>query len=97
VERRKVSRMANEITVALAGNPNFGKTTVFNNLSGTRQVYFSPTVDSLTPEYKIQARLCAACIWARLAGLSGRSMHSRLIRHRIPKQEVLHPGSELCS
>jgi small GTP-binding protein len=26
-----------EITVALAGNPNSGKTTVFNNLTGTRQ------------------------------------------------------------
>ena len=26
-----------EITIALAGNPNSGKTTVFNNLTGTRQ------------------------------------------------------------
>ncbi len=25
------------ITIALAGNPNSGKTTVFNNLTGTRQ------------------------------------------------------------
>lgn len=29
--------MAKEITVALAGNPNCGKTTVFNNLTGARQ------------------------------------------------------------
>jgi len=29
--------MAKEITVALAGNPNSGKTTVFNNLTGSRQ------------------------------------------------------------
>jgi len=29
--------MAKEITIALAGNPNSGKTTVFNNLTGTRQ------------------------------------------------------------
>lgn len=29
--------MAREITVALAGNPNSGKTTVFNNLTGARQ------------------------------------------------------------
>lgn len=29
--------MAEEITVALAGNPNSGKTTVFNNLTGTHQ------------------------------------------------------------
>ena len=29
--------MAKEITVALAGNPNSGKTTVFNNLTGARQ------------------------------------------------------------
>lgn len=29
--------MANEITVALAGNPNSGKTTLFNNLTGARQ------------------------------------------------------------
>jgi len=27
----------NEITIALAGNPNSGKTTVFNNLTGARQ------------------------------------------------------------
>ncbi|HEC31479.1 MAG TPA: GTP-binding protein, partial [Deltaproteobacteria bacterium] len=26
-----------KITVALAGNPNSGKTTIFNNLTGTRQ------------------------------------------------------------
>ena len=26
-----------EITIALAGNPNSGKTTIFNNLTGTRQ------------------------------------------------------------
>jgi ferrous iron transport protein B len=25
------------ITIALAGNPNSGKTTIFNNLTGTRQ------------------------------------------------------------
>lgn len=29
--------MTREITIALAGNPNSGKTTVFNNLTGTRQ------------------------------------------------------------
>jgi len=29
--------LAREITVALAGNPNSGKTTVFNNLTGARQ------------------------------------------------------------
>jgi ferrous iron transport protein B len=29
--------MTKEITVALAGNPNSGKTTVFNNLTGARQ------------------------------------------------------------
>lgn len=29
--------MANEITIALAGNPNSGKTTVFNNLTGAHQ------------------------------------------------------------
>ena len=29
--------MAKEITIALAGNPNSGKTTVFNNLTGARQ------------------------------------------------------------
>ena len=29
--------MAQEITIALAGNPNSGKTTVFNNLTGSRQ------------------------------------------------------------
>lgn len=33
----KVSRMDKEITVALAGNPNCGKTTVFNNLTGAHQ------------------------------------------------------------
>ena len=27
----------NSITVALAGNPNSGKTTIFNNLTGMRQ------------------------------------------------------------
>jgi ferrous iron transport protein B len=30
-------RMSSRITVALAGNPNSGKTTVFNNLTGARQ------------------------------------------------------------
>jgi ferrous iron transport protein B len=30
-------KMAKEITIALAGNPNSGKTTVFNNLTGARQ------------------------------------------------------------
>jgi ferrous iron transport protein B len=25
------------LTIALAGNPNSGKTTIFNNLTGTRQ------------------------------------------------------------
>jgi ferrous iron transport protein B len=29
--------MAKEITIALAGNPNSGKTTIFNNLTGSRQ------------------------------------------------------------
>lgn len=29
--------MGNKITVALAGNPNCGKTTIFNNLTGSRQ------------------------------------------------------------
>ncbi len=36
-ERRESKKMAKEITVALAGNPNSGKTTVFNNLTGARQ------------------------------------------------------------
>jgi len=30
-------KIAKEITIALAGNPNSGKTTVFNNLTGARQ------------------------------------------------------------
>ncbi len=30
-------KVAKEITIALAGNPNSGKTTVFNNLTGARQ------------------------------------------------------------
>jgi ferrous iron transport protein B len=30
-------KMAKEFTIALAGNPNSGKTTVFNNLTGSRQ------------------------------------------------------------
>jgi ferrous iron transport protein B len=30
-------KLAREITIALAGNPNSGKTTVFNNLTGARQ------------------------------------------------------------
>lgn len=29
--------MGNKLTLALAGNPNCGKTTIFNNLTGTRQ------------------------------------------------------------
>jgi len=29
--------LANELTIALAGNPNSGKTTLFNNLTGARQ------------------------------------------------------------
>jgi ferrous iron transport protein B len=33
----KMNKMNNEFTIALAGNPNCGKTTIFNNLTGTRQ------------------------------------------------------------
>jgi len=29
--------MQKKITIALAGNPNCGKTTIFNNLTGARQ------------------------------------------------------------
>ncbi|HSL60463.1 MAG TPA: FeoB small GTPase domain-containing protein, partial [Desulfotignum sp.] len=29
--------MKKELTIALAGNPNCGKTTIFNNLTGARQ------------------------------------------------------------
>ena len=29
--------MTKKITIALAGNPNSGKTTIFNNLTGARQ------------------------------------------------------------
>ena len=36
-ERRESKKMVKEITIALAGNPNSGKTTVFNNLTGARQ------------------------------------------------------------
>ena len=37
--RRKRTKKTkeNEITVALVGNPNSGKTTIFNNLTGARQ------------------------------------------------------------
>ena len=28
---------SNRLTIALAGNPNSGKTTIFNNLTGARQ------------------------------------------------------------
>jgi len=29
--------MSKKLTIALSGNPNSGKTTVFNNLTGTHQ------------------------------------------------------------
>ncbi len=29
--------MKKDLTIALAGNPNCGKTTIFNNLTGARQ------------------------------------------------------------
>jgi len=35
--RKETNKLAREITVALAGNPNSGKTTVFNNLTGAKQ------------------------------------------------------------
>jgi len=36
-ERRAAAAAERRITVALAGNPNSGKTTIFNNLTGARQ------------------------------------------------------------
>ena len=36
-ERKGNDKMVKEVTIALAGNPNSGKTTVFNNLTGARQ------------------------------------------------------------
>ena len=47
--------MEKEITIALAGNPNSGKTTVFNNLTGARQHvgnYPGVTVEKKTGERK---------------------------------------------
>ncbi|MBU4385721.1 MAG: 50S ribosome-binding GTPase, partial [Actinobacteria bacterium] len=34
---RSVTDKSRKITVALSGNPNAGKTTLFNNLTGARQ------------------------------------------------------------
>ncbi len=45
--------MANDITIALAGNPNSGKTTIFNNLTGAKQHvgnYPGVTVEKKTGE-----------------------------------------------
>ena len=36
-EGRQERMAKKEITIALAGNPNSGKTTVFNNITGLRQ------------------------------------------------------------
>jgi len=47
--------MEKEIKIALAGNPNSGKTTVFNNLTGSRQHvgnYPGVTVEKKTGEIK---------------------------------------------
>jgi len=47
--------MEQEITIALAGNPNSGKTTIFNNLTGARQHvgnYPGVTVEKKTGEIK---------------------------------------------
>ena len=37
MEAVQILKNVNQVVVALAGNPNSGKTTIFNNLTGARQ------------------------------------------------------------
>lgn len=55
----KKTASQNNINIALAGNPNSGKTTIFNNLTGTRQHvgnYPGVTVEKKEGEFSFEGR-----------------------------------------
>src|SRR3977135_3223770 len=62
------------LTVALAGNPNSGKSTIFNALTGLRQKvanYPGVTVEKKTGRMKLPATKDAAARWANIFDLPG--------------------------
>src|SRR3954451_18805608 len=62
------------LTVALAGNPNSGKTTIFNALTGLRQKvanYPGVTVEKKTGRCHLPATETAAARWANIIDLPG--------------------------
>lgn len=66
----KIDRRQRQLTVAVAGNPNAGKTSLFNALTGLKQKvanYPGVTVQSIIGEWKLAADLPAA----RLIDLPG--------------------------
>jgi ferrous iron transport protein B len=65
---------AAELTVALAGNPNSGKTTIFNALTGLRQKvgnYPGVTVEKKTGRCKVSPTSSRAARWANIVDLPG--------------------------
>src|SRR5689334_3767238 len=65
---------AGPLTVALAGNPNSGKTTIFNALTGLRQKvanYPGVTVEKKTGRCRLPTTDTSSARWATIIDLPG--------------------------
>ncbi|MFW6457739.1 MAG: ferrous iron transport protein B, partial [Planctomycetota bacterium] len=84
---------ANQITVALAGNPNSGKTTVFNALAGTRQHvgnYPGVTVEKKESRFKYEGRE------VRLIDLPGTySLTAYSVEERVARDYVINENPDV--
>src|SRR5690349_23275936 len=70
----EVVHSAGELTIALAGNPNSGKTTIFNALTGLRQKvanYPGVTVEKKTGRCKLPADAVYPESWVEVIDLPG--------------------------
>src|SRR2546429_4790096 len=88
------------LTVALAGNPNCGKTTLFNALTGLRQKvanYPGVTVEKKTGRCKLQSRTVLSPVrWTNVIDLPGTySLISRSPDEQVAMEVLrgLRPGT----